>query len=191
MAQTARPDLVYELNPWPGTKKMGKIRNSVSTRWRQVHAPKNKCRVSRTWKVIRAGVEQSVKRLLKVQIAQKAGRTFVILNRKRSDWSWILFGEGERKARFRFWRTSLFTSWRQSVAKAYQDRDNDDEYLTICVRESHDPDHAFGTLAHPNIFSFENTEENWAWLVRSARKSVRIKDAMRVAISVNRISVTS
>ena len=78
---------------------MGKIRNSVSTRWRQVHAPKNKCRISRTWKVIRAGVEQSVKRLLKVQIAQKAGRTFVILNRKRSDWSWILFGEGQRNAR--------------------------------------------------------------------------------------------
>ena len=77
------------------------------------------------------------------------------------------------------------------MAKAYQDRDNDDEYLTICVRESHDPDHAFGTLAHPNILSFENTEENWAWLVRSARKNVRIKDAMRVAISVNRISVTS
>ena len=77
------------------------------------------------------------------------------------------------------------------MAKAYQDRDKDDEYLTICVRESHDPDHAFGTLAHPNILSFENTEENWAWLVRSVRKNVRIKDAMRVAISVNRISVTS
>ena len=71
------------------------------------------------------------------------------------------------------------------MAKAYQDRDNDDEYLTICVRESHDPDHAFGTLAHPNILSFENTEENWAWLVRSARKNVRIKDAMRVAISAS------
>ena len=77
------------------------------------------------------------------------------------------------------------------MTKACQDRDNDDEYLTICVRESHDPDHAFRTLAHPNILSFENTEENWAWLVRSARKNVRIKDAMRVAISVSRISVTS
>ena len=71
------------------------------------------------------------------------------------------------------------------MTKAYQDKDKDDEYLTICVRESHDPDHAFGTLAHPNILSFENTEENWAWLVRSARKNVRIKDAMRVAISAS------
>ena len=173
---------------------MGKIRNLIWTRWRKVKAPTDKCRISKTWKVILAGVEQSGTpdtRLLKVQIARKAGRTFVILNRKRSHWSWILFGMSQRNARCRLWRTSLFTNWRQSLAKAYQDRDKDDEYITICVPESHDPDHAFETLAHPNILSFENTVENWAWLVRSARKNVRIKDAMRVAISVSRISVTS
>lgn len=170
---------------------MGKIRNLVWKRWKQVKAPTNECRISKTWKVIRVGEEQSGTRLLKVQIAQKAGRTFVILHRKRSDWSWILFGMSQGNARCRVWKTSLFTNWRQSLAKAYQDRDKDDEYLTICVPESHDPDHAFGTLAHPNIFSFENTVENWAWLVQSARKNVRIKDAVRVAISVSRISVTS
>jgi hypothetical protein len=195
LAQTLRPHIVDVLNPWLGITNMGKIRASVSTRWRKLRRPRNKCNITKNWKVIRCGAKQSSKQhqthLLKVQIFEKAGRTFVILNRKRTAWSWILFGVSEKKARASFWRSSFFTAWWQCLAKVYQDRDQDDEYLTISVRESHDPHHAFNTLVYHNVLSFENTAENWAWLVHSARKTVRIKDAMRVAISVSRISVAS
>ena len=166
-----------------------------SCRYLKWLAPKLECRTTRKWRVIKGG-DLHPRRLRKVQVEERSCGTFIILNRRQPAWSWILFGLPQREARSRFWRNSFFLEWQNSLTQASKDHNEKDECLTISLPESSESSskHSFKALAYTNMYSFENTPTNWAWLVRRARTSVRVQDAVcaaSVAIPVNRISVAS
>ena len=156
-------------------------KRSASKFWQRYNkwlAPKRVCKTTRLWRVIRGG-HLNPKRLRKVQVEERSCGSFIILNRKQPAWSWILFGLPQREARSRFWRNSFFLEWQNSLTQASKDHNEKDECLTISLPESSESSskHSFKALAYTNMYSFENTPTNWAWLVRRARTSVRVQDA--------------
>ena len=164
-------------------------------RYKKWLAPKLVCKTTRRWRVLRGG-DLNPRRLRKVQVEELSCGSFIILNRRQPAWSWILFGRPQGKARCRLWKNSFFTEWQNGLTQACENHKITEECVTLSLPKMHESTemHSFKALPYRDSLSFEHTAANWDWLVRRARTSVRIQDAVfaaSVAIPVNRISVAS